>query len=167
MPCPGSKTERRDYIIPQDTIVNVNMPIIHTNRQYWGDDAFDFRPSRWIRTQAATVNDPSSTSTSSKFDREELFTAASGNFLAWSWGSRICLGLKFSQVEIVAALSTLFADLEVRPALPPSARSSASGPAGVELAKQLAMSAIEDRRVEVAVTTRRPEDLWLKWSKVL
>lgn len=163
LPIPGSGGKRQDYIIPKDIIVNVNMPIIHTDEEYWGADAYVWRPSRWIRTKPSAADE---TTISNPLDQEEIFTAAAGHFLAWSWGPRICLGMKFSQVEIAATLSTLFADMQVHPALPLSLRSKAQDPTSPDLAKRLAKEAMEDRRVEVAVTTNRPEDLWLKWTKI-
>ncbi len=37
------------FRIPKDTIVNVGTLQIHYRSDYWGDDAADFRPERWLQ----------------------------------------------------------------------------------------------------------------------
>ncbi len=52
-----------------------------------------------------------------KLSEETLVHPQPGTFLAWSSGPRICLGMKFSQVEFVAVISTVFARHIVEPAV--------------------------------------------------
>lgn len=76
---------------------------LQTDPKYWGDDSLEWRPSRFIRSSGGVLDD------------EEFVTPARGTFLAWSGGARDCVGRKFSQVEFVAVIATLFRDWRVHP----------------------------------------------------
>lgn len=76
---------------------------LQTDPKYWGDDSLEWRPSRFIRSSGGVLDD------------EEFVTPARGTFLAWSGGARDCVGRKFSQVEFVAVIATLFRDWRVYP----------------------------------------------------
>ncbi|KAK8139321.1 hypothetical protein PG984_002701 [Apiospora sp. TS-2023a] len=84
----GGKT----ITIPADTMVIASYAAVHTHPDYWGADALDWRPSRWIDSE------------------EELITPRRGTFIGWSEGERSCPGKKFSQVEFVATIARLFRD---------------------------------------------------------
>ncbi|KAK8081414.1 hypothetical protein PG996_000195 [Apiospora saccharicola] len=84
----GGKT----ITVPADTMVIASYAAIHTHPDYWGADALDWRPSRWIDGE------------------EELITPRRGTFIGWSEGERSCPGKKFSQVEFVATIARLFRD---------------------------------------------------------
>ncbi|KAG8159910.1 hypothetical protein KVR01_010547 [Diaporthe batatas] len=79
-----------------------------TDPKWWGTDSLQWRPSRWIE-----AHDQSSDS--SALCDEELLTPQRGTYVAWSGGARDCPGRKFSQVEFVATLATLFRDHRVEP----------------------------------------------------
>lgn len=79
---------------------------LQTDPKFWGEDSLEWRPSRFIRG-----------SPSGSLGDEEFVTPARGTFLAWSWGARDCVGRKFSQVEFVAAMATLFRNHRVEIAL--------------------------------------------------
>ncbi|KAK7733084.1 hypothetical protein SLS53_008272 [Cytospora paraplurivora] len=83
-----------------------------TDPQYWGDDSLEWRPSRFIRSP-----DPTSITTGTPLDNEEFSTPERGTYLAWSGGARDCVGRKFSQVEFVAVMASLFRDWRVGPVL--------------------------------------------------
>lgn len=88
--------------LPPETMVIPSYAALQTDPKYWGDDSLQWRPSRWIKA-GATVDD------------EELITPRRGTYLAWSGGARDCPGRKFSQVEFVATMATLFLDHRVEP----------------------------------------------------
>ncbi|KAI2613258.1 cytochrome P450 [Hypoxylon sp. NC1633] len=87
--------------IPSDTMVIPSYTALHTHPRFWGQDALQWRPDRWV-TQGAD-------------GREELKTPARGTFIAWSEGERSCPGKRFSQVEFVATMAVLFKDWRVSP----------------------------------------------------
>ncbi|KAH8781212.1 cytochrome P450 [Diaporthe sp. PMI_573] len=103
----GNKT----ILLPPKTMIVPSYSSLQTDPKYWGSDSLEWRPSRFISSPS-----PSSTSTQS-LDDEELITPRRGTFLAWSGGARDCVGKKFSQVEFVAVMSSLFRDWRVRPVL--------------------------------------------------
>ncbi|KAK9674534.1 hypothetical protein RND81_12G239000 [Saponaria officinalis] len=74
-----------DTILPSG--VEVYLPIlhIHQDEKYWGDDAKEFNPNRFI---------------------EGIFKATKGNmcFFPFGGGPRICLGLNFAMIEVKLAL---------------------------------------------------------------
>lgn len=84
----------------------------HTDPSAWGSDSLTWRPSRWI--QAGISNEAGN-----KIDNEALIAPRRGTFLSWSDGARDCPGRKFSQVEAVATIATLFKDWRVDPVTNP------------------------------------------------
>lgn len=48
--------------------------------------------------------------------REDFIEPAPGTYVPWADGPRACIGRKFSQVEFVAVISSLFRSYRVRPA---------------------------------------------------
>ncbi|KAK8058266.1 hypothetical protein PG994_008714 [Apiospora phragmitis] len=83
----GGKT----ITVPADTMVIASYAAVHTHPEYWGADALDWRPSRWIQDTGASG------------DSKELITPRRGTLIAWSEGERSCPGKKF-----VATMAALF-----------------------------------------------------------
>ena len=48
----GSETLR----IPKDSLVYLNSYAIQVSRNSWGDDALEFRPTRWINEDSTLLN---------------------------------------------------------------------------------------------------------------
>ena len=76
-------------VIPRGTFVAFMLAMRNTNREFWGDDSFQFRPERF--QEHPEVLNPQTNA-----DRF-LFTP-------FSIGSRKCLGQKFSMMEMVLTL---------------------------------------------------------------
>ncbi|PRP83543.1 cytochrome P450 [Planoprotostelium fungivorum] len=76
------------YTVPANTYVTLNVAGAHYNTNVWGPDAAEFNPSRF---------DP----------RENGEKKVRGSFIPFSEGARSCLGKKFANVEMVAALSSV------------------------------------------------------------
>ena len=38
--------------LPAGAIVSISAPVVHNNKEVWGDDADEFRPERWIDSDA-------------------------------------------------------------------------------------------------------------------
>lgn len=83
-----------NFLIPAAMEINIDVVAAHYNPKVFGDDADSFNPSRWL-------------------DAGSIRTFAKGSFLAFSEGSRSCLGKRFAQVEFLTVLSTLIMHYEV------------------------------------------------------
>lgn len=82
-------------MVPSDTIVLPSQTAIQTHPRYWGHaDPLLWRPSRWIVT--------------GEDGQEEVMVPQKGSYFPWSEGQRGCPGRKFSQVEALASLATVF-----------------------------------------------------------
>jgi len=91
-----------EYLIPADTFLHINFPCLHTNPAQWGSDSLQWKPQRWIGTDAE--------------GRETLIGPPDGApYIAWSAGPRVCPGKKFSQVEFAAGLATILQSWKVKP----------------------------------------------------
>lgn len=71
--------------------VFVCQQVIHRDTSFWGADAAEFNPKRWLDGSTGEVIEP-----------------PKDIFLPWSGGPRICPGMKMSQVEFVATMAMLF-----------------------------------------------------------
>ncbi|KAF2874075.1 cytochrome P450 monooxygenase-like protein [Massariosphaeria phaeospora] len=96
------------YTLPPDTSVHLSLSALHTHSRYWGADSMTWNPKRFISYSA---NAPKT------IENEVLAADTSEHYLAWAWGQRVCPGKKFSQVELVATLATLFYKHTVQPEL--------------------------------------------------
>eukprot|EP01127_Copromyxa_protea_P014414 TRINITY_DN4006_c0_g1_i2.p1 TRINITY_DN4006_c0_g1~~TRINITY_DN4006_c0_g1_i2.p1 ORF type:complete len:508 (+),score=98.07 TRINITY_DN4006_c0_g1_i2:63-1586(+) len=74
----------QDYFIPKDTYLSVNFLPAHMKEEYWGPDVREFVPERWLAPGAHKLK----------------------NF-AFSSGPRICIGKKFSMIEMKIILSMI------------------------------------------------------------
>lgn len=101
----------KEHLIPADVYVNINQTAVHTLPKYWGNNSLQWLPDRWIAPSPSTSN---STTT---FDSEVLKDppGGKGTFIPFADGARGCVGKRFSQVEFVAVLATLFREYKVRP----------------------------------------------------
>ncbi|KAF1833939.1 cytochrome P450 [Decorospora gaudefroyi] len=93
----------KTYIIPPETSVHCTLAAMHSLRKYWGPNPLAWNPKQHITT----------TTTTTTFEAEVLASDTSDHFMPWAWGQRACPGKRFSQVELVAVLATLFRDWRV------------------------------------------------------
>jgi cytochrome P450 len=105
----GDKT----LVLPPKIMIVPSYASLQTDPKYWGDDSLEWRPSRFI----TSPNLATTGGTEFLLDDEEFVTPARGTYLAWSGGARDCVGRKFSQVESVATIASLFRDWRVDPVL--------------------------------------------------
>jgi hypothetical protein len=75
-----------------------------------------WNPQRFIDKAGPKVT-PTSEDSIQPFANEILAADTSEHFMPWAWGQRVCPGKRFSQVELVAVLVTLFKDWRVEPVL--------------------------------------------------
>jgi cytochrome P450 len=161
----------KEHIIPPRTTILLNFAALHRHPKYWGPDADDFRPDRWIVPAEADRpgNDNDSTSSPLLFQPEEA-----GSFVPWNLGPRICPGKKFSQVEFTRVIFTLFANGSRVELVNSNTRAQGESETEQEQeqdakakARALALRIIDEAKVEVTLKMVKPERIALKWVKKL
>ena len=136
----------KQYTIPPKIIIHLNQCAVHTLPKYWGTDSLSWRPDRWIESDSA-----------SKLERLKEPPGGKGTFIPWAEGARICPGKKFSQVEFVAVLATLFRRWKVRPA-------RLAGETEKE-AKARVMGVVNESDVYITLQMKHPERVELIWTE--
>jgi cytochrome P450 len=104
-----------DVTVPANTMIRLCIPAVHRNPTFWphGDpkdprnpsfaldnidnDLEEFKPERWLLEKHGA----------------SLYTPIRGSYIPFSDGQRACLGKRFAQVEIVAALAVIFSEYSV------------------------------------------------------
>ncbi|KAL2176534.1 cytochrome P450 [Thermothelomyces heterothallicus CBS 202.75] len=130
----------RSITVPPRTLVVPSYLYVQKHARYWGPDAAEWRPERWIARRdqvltadgqltchagnntgfnnaAAAVDAAGAGAGDGDGDEILLPPPSRGNFLGWSEGARDCPGKRFSHVEWVAFLAALFRDWKVEPQL--------------------------------------------------
>lgn len=142
---------KKTIVIPPMTMVLPSYAALQTDPRWWGPDSLEWRPARWIeaRNNGADGSVPCD---------EELITPRRGTYVAWSGGARDCPGRKFSQVEFVATLATLFRDHRVEP-VPMAAETP-------EASRKRVLDLIEtDSAPVLLLQMLHPERAPLRWSR--
>lgn len=145
--------------LPPGTGVFVNVKHLASDPDTWGDDAHEFRPSRWIETLE-------------KGEEVVRSPPHPGAYLAWGAGARNCPGKKFSQVEFVAVVAAVLSAARVEPALAPEHAARLRGQ-GVTDEAALGLHARQHLRdvlghvsLKFTVALERPHDLYIKWRRI-
>lgn len=130
--------------------------------EHWGEDHMVFRPGRWIGHQPGGGADaaPEEVLLDLPASVRERTTPPDGKgitFFPWSSGARVCPGKKFSQVEVLAVVSSVLRDyrIEVVP----------EGLETEEQARKRCLSVIEDSETQITLQMRRPDSVWLRAVK--
>ena len=118
----------KDCMIPANSTVGLVAAAVQRNPKYWphekldcenGNDLDEFRPERWF-VKGDEANGDAKDGTFSKLSADGLgidsssdtaeafFRPAKGAYIPFSEGARACLGRRFAQVEILAALAVIF-----------------------------------------------------------
>ncbi|KAL6719196.1 hypothetical protein ACLMJK_003433 [Lecanora helva] len=132
--------------IPAGARVNLHTDAIHTHPQYWGSDAMNWRPKRWMLHSNGEIP---------KVGNESLISPQKGTYAPWSGGPRICPGKKFGQVEFVAVVATLFKNHRVQ-VVPNHGESE-------ECARARAMATVKDSAMVLLLQMVKPEQIGLRW----
>ncbi|KAI1428246.1 putative cytochrome P450 [Xylaria sp. FL1777] len=104
----GDKT----LVLPPNTMVCLAYSSLQTDPRWWGSDSLTWRPSRFIKPAEI---DSTLEGGEKEVKEEEFLQPKRGTFVGWSEGARDCPGRKFSQVEFVATIASLFRDWRVDP----------------------------------------------------
>ena len=131
----------RSYLLPPGTAVNINVQALHTDQDIWAEDALQWRPSRWIERVG----------TGSDQGFEQLINPENGSYVPWADGPRVCIGRKFSQVEFVSVIASLFSKARVRPLL--------------ENGHQALMKMVDESAIfAITLQMRNPRGIALMWE---
>lgn len=140
------EVSERKHVLPPNTAVNINVQALHSDPNIWGPDALEWKPDRWLR-HPSTITHKSQEATFIEPER--------GSYIPWADGPRVCIGRKFSQVEFVGVISTLFHYHKVRPA-------TVNGHEG----KQALTKMINEMGITyITVQMKSPKDVALVWEK--
>jgi cytochrome P450 len=142
----------KPYRIPANTRCTISLEGVGAHSDIWGDDVFEFRPSRWSTKDAKLTN-------TNSIAQVPKLEAAGGkeSFLPWSGGPRMCPGIKMAQTEFLSVFYTMFSEYRVEPALE----------TGESLEQGLARMAavVADSRPKLTLQMNHPEKLKLKWVR--
>ncbi|KAK3291995.1 cytochrome P450-like protein [Chaetomium fimeti] len=126
--------ERRAVVVPPRTLIIPSYLYVQKHPRYWGPDAAEWRPERWIAARSGgAVGEGAHAGMGGLgvagvgrgkeeeghggvgYQGEEVLLPppSRGNYLGWSEGTRDCPGKRFSHVEWVALLAAMFRDWKV------------------------------------------------------
>ncbi|KAI0355907.1 cytochrome P450 [Trametes cingulata] len=83
--------------VPKDTVVHVGVMGSNLNKKIWGDDAWEWKPERWLAPLPEAVT-------------EAHIPGVYSNLMTFIGGGRACIGFKFSQLEMKVILSLLLSN---------------------------------------------------------
>lgn len=106
----------RTVILPPNSMISPSYGSMQTDPKIWGPDSLAWKPSRWIKPATGSKTTTAAAAAASMPGDHEFNMPVRGAFFGWSEGARDCPGKKFSQVEFVATIATLFRDWRVEPA---------------------------------------------------
>ncbi|CAE7206701.1 unnamed protein product, partial [Rhizoctonia solani] len=88
------KTMISNLYIKKGTQLYLSLGSVNRDKQTWGDDADQFKPSRWLEPLPNSVTD-------------SKIPGVYSNTMTFLGGPRSCIGFKFSQLEMKVVLSRL------------------------------------------------------------
>ena len=139
LPAQPIKVNGKDCLIGPDTFINLNTICVHRNPKYWPagpprdgapvhpsnpkNDLDEFKPERWF-VSTSDDKDGAAKQLAQDADKDtgvdlspdtaaSFFRPPKGAYIPFSEGFRACLGRRFAQVEILAALAVMFKDNSV------------------------------------------------------
>ncbi|EIW62374.1 cytochrome P450 [Trametes versicolor FP-101664 SS1] len=83
-----------ELLVPKDTSVFVGINASNTNPALWGEDAYKWKPERWLQALPDAVLDAK-------------IPGVYANLMTFWGGGRACIGFKFSQLEMKVVLAVL------------------------------------------------------------
>ena len=113
----------KDVLIPAKAMIRLCIGSVHSNPKFWPsdlpsdkisrepsatsqqNDLEDFKPTRWLCITKDTETGSHSSTT--------LYNPPRGAYIPFSLDSRACLGKRFAQVEILAALAVILSQYSV------------------------------------------------------
>ncbi|KAL3473124.1 cytochrome P450 [Aspergillus californicus] len=140
---------QRTITLPTKTVVLPSLLAAQTHPKYWSDEPNTWNPRRWI--EAAAFKEP-------QLAHEKIMEPRAGSYLPWSAGVQACTGRKFAQVEIVAAMASLFREHRMRPVLLDGE--------DFERAQARLLKATQDSYQLLVMQMRDPDSTRFYWQRV-
>ncbi|KAI0823800.1 cytochrome P450 [Trametes gibbosa] len=91
-----------EVAIPKGTWIMANLQASNCNRALWGEDAYEWKPERWLKAHPSPLE-------------EARIPGVYSNLMSFSGGTRSCIGFKFSQLEMKIVLSVLLSSFKFEP----------------------------------------------------
>ncbi|KAI0363415.1 cytochrome P450 [Pilatotrama ljubarskyi] len=85
--------------VPQGTWIFGNLQASNCNRALWGDDAYEWKPERWLKPLPNALEDA-------------RIPGVYSHLLSFAGGGRSCIGFKLSQIEMKIVLSILLSSFK-------------------------------------------------------
>ncbi|KAI0760454.1 cytochrome P450 [Fomes fomentarius] len=85
--------------IPKGTVVLLGILGSNMNKRTWGEDAWEWKPDRWLSSLPEAVT-------------EAHIPGVYSNLMTFIGGGRACIGFKFSQLEMKVILALLLANFK-------------------------------------------------------
>ncbi|OAL04694.1 cytochrome P450 [Phaeosphaeriaceae sp. SRC1lsM3a] len=141
---PFDQSPARSLPLTTKYSVQVNTMALHTSPSYWGSDALEFNPARWLKPCESG-------------GEQVLMKPPRGRFIPWSIGPRVCPGQKMSQVEFVAVIATLFRTCNAHPVI--------NEKENLVDAKKRLLQLMQDSQPVLTLQMNRPTDALIRWTK--
>ncbi|KAJ3203496.1 hypothetical protein HDU82_006541 [Entophlyctis luteolus] len=91
------------YFIPKGTPIVISPGVNHRLPEYWGPDCLEFKPSRWMSTDAESKENADAATADSK---------PFGAYMPFLLGPRNCIGQRFAMLEMKSVLAVLVRNFE-------------------------------------------------------
>ncbi|KAI9065218.1 cytochrome P450 [Trametes sanguinea] len=85
--------------VPKGTVVQVGIMGSNMNKKLWGEDAYEWKPERWLSPLPETVT-------------EAHIPGVYSNLMTFIGGGRACIGFKFAQLEMKVVLALLLSNFK-------------------------------------------------------
>ncbi|KAI0697071.1 cytochrome P450 [Cerioporus squamosus] len=88
--------------VPKGTVAMLNLWACNTNKALWGEDAYEWKPERWLEPLPRALD-------------EARIPGVYSNLMSFFGGGRGCIGFKYAQLELKVVLSVLLANFKFEP----------------------------------------------------
>ncbi|KAM5533696.1 hypothetical protein V8D89_012663, partial [Ganoderma adspersum] len=91
-----------DVTVAKGTVAVLNLGACNTNRAVWGEDAYEWKPDRFLSSLPPTVE-------------AARVPGVYANLMSFHGGSRSCIGFKYALLELKVVLAVLIANFTFEP----------------------------------------------------
>lgn len=151
------RSGEQTYRIPSGIRVTCVLQGIHEQKNIWGQDGADFRPTRWIKSAGAGRTSTTRVVQTPVPQAPSLPPPMNGAFMPWSAGPRICPGMKMAQVEFLSVIWTVFKEYRV-------CATQLDGESQEE-AEQRLQNVMLNSEPRITLQMKKPQDVVMTWTK--